>query len=145
MSVSNFFLIIVSFIYYKFMKQLVCIVLICFILFLGGSKASVLETTSYGLFSLFLFCFSQNSIHKNSTVKTLFPLETLGLFISKYSFDIYEFWFISSLMCLIYFSSIFHNFTIILFLSRPLFLKPKLRVQNSIDLCFLGFICSMIS
>ena len=27
----------------------------CFDLFLGGSKASVLETTSYGLFSLFCF------------------------------------------------------------------------------------------
>ena len=48
-------------------------------------------------------------------------------------------------MCLIYFSSIFHNFTIILFLSRSLFLKSKLRVQNSIDLCLLGFICLIIS
>ena len=50
-----------------------------------------------------------------------------------------------ALMCLIYFSSIFHNFTIILFLSRSLFLKSKLRVQNSIDLCLLGFICLIIS
>ena len=55
------------------MKQLVCIVLICFILFLGGSKASVLETTSYGLFSLFCFVLVKTLFTRTLQLKLYFP------------------------------------------------------------------------